>query len=481
MRNVSKIVLIVSLWAGFVSAQTTSTITGTVRDLTQALVTSGKVTFQLTPSRDTTISGYARFSSQTVTCTINASGLIKALDGTSVCTITMNTALQPTGTYYAVCYWPSNVKTACFTFYAVLSSYDWSTVVPTPTTSPAQNFVDIFSNQTIGGNKVWTGQQTFSGTNIFSGSNSFNGVTSLTGGAVVSVSGTGCGTTLALLNIDVTPVNPNRYFRLNQATGALEILNSACSAVILSIDNTGNITSSTASDLTIQGFSPTSPGNGKAVSIIGGNGNGGSASGGSATLRGGTGALGNGGIAIGDANTSSVQIGDTAGAKAVNIIGVPQIKGTPLYVYIDQDFTLAANTNLQRITGLTQDLRWTLRASTSQTVPFSCHLLYSQATAAVADQFGFQISLAPANAMLKAQVATSATAETDGNVPNLTTTTATAIVTFTPSAITTIWNADIDGLIETGNGAQANVDIMAQTSNAADLITVKRGSFCRIN
>lgn len=138
-------------------SQTTTTITGTIRDLSNALVTSGKVTFSLQPSRDTTISGYARFSPQTITCAINASGLIKAQDGVSVCTLTMNTALQPTGTYYLVKIWPANVATSTFTFYAVLSTYDWSTVVPTPTTSPAQNFVDIFSNQTIGGNKAFLG------------------------------------------------------------------------------------------------------------------------------------------------------------------------------------------------------------------------------------------------------------------------------------------------------------------------------------
>jgi hypothetical protein len=153
--------LIAALLVGSAIAQTTTTVTGTIKDLTGALVTSGKVTFTLTPGRDTAISGVARFSPQTIVCLINGSGLIKAQDGTSTCTLTMNTALQPTGTYYTVAVWPGNVKTSTFTFYAVLSSYDWSTVVPTPTTSPAQNFVDVFSNQTIGGNKIWTGTQTF--------------------------------------------------------------------------------------------------------------------------------------------------------------------------------------------------------------------------------------------------------------------------------------------------------------------------------
>jgi hypothetical protein len=135
-----RLLLILGLLVGISQAQTTTTITGTIKDLSQALVTSGKVTFTLQPSRDTTISGLARFSPAQVVCLINASGLIKAQDGTSVCTLTMNTALNPPGTYYRVDVWPFNVKTSSFTFYAVLSTYDWSTVVPTPATSPVSEF-----------------------------------------------------------------------------------------------------------------------------------------------------------------------------------------------------------------------------------------------------------------------------------------------------------------------------------------------------
>lgn len=159
----------IALASGVAQAQTTTTITGLLKDLTNAVVTSGKVTFTLRPSADTTISGVARFTSTQVTCLLNGSGQIKAQDGVSVCTLQKNTSLQPTGSYYTVCDWPYNVKTACFNFYAVNDTYDWSTVVPTPTTSPAQNFVDIFSNQSIGGNKTWTGTQTFTGAANFPG------------------------------------------------------------------------------------------------------------------------------------------------------------------------------------------------------------------------------------------------------------------------------------------------------------------------
>jgi hypothetical protein len=155
-----KTIFIIGLLLGIAQAQST-TITGTIKDLTQANVTSGKVTFTLQPSRDTTISGIARFTPLQVVCLINGSGSVVALDGSSPCTVTSNTALQPPGTYYVVAIWPNNVKVSLFTFYAVNASYDISTIVPTPTTSPAQNFVDIFSNQTIGGAKIYSALGTF--------------------------------------------------------------------------------------------------------------------------------------------------------------------------------------------------------------------------------------------------------------------------------------------------------------------------------
>ena len=51
----------------------------------------------------------------------------------------------------------------------------------------------------------------------------------------------------------------------------------------------------------------------------------------------------------------------------------------------------------------------------------------------------------------------------------------------TPSAISTIFNAYLDGFIEApSNASVATVNIMALTGNASDALTVKRGSFCRI-
>lgn len=145
---------------------------------------------------------------------------------------------------------------------------------------------------------------------------------------------------------------------------------------------------------------------------------------------------------------------------------------------VTADFTLAANTSLQTITGLA----FILPANRATNTSFKCEILYSQATAAVPAQFGIQTaSYAATNVMAKADVDISASTFTAGNVPTLAATTATAIVTFTPSAIATVFNARIAGFIENpSNAAEQTVNIMAQTSNASDLVTVKRGSYCTV-
>lgn len=100
------------------------------------------------------------------TFTISPATVTSVNAGTLVydpCQVNTNTAQNPPGSYYKVDLWPYSVKTSSFTFYAVLSWYDWSTVVPTPTTAPAQNFADVISNQTIGGNKTFSGADAFTG------------------------------------------------------------------------------------------------------------------------------------------------------------------------------------------------------------------------------------------------------------------------------------------------------------------------------
>jgi hypothetical protein len=146
--------------------------------------------------------------------------------------------------------------------------------------------------------------------------------------------------------------------------------------------------------------------------------------------------------------------------------------------YVASDFTTAANTNLQTITGLS----WATPQSigTSITQPFTCYLNYSIATAAVAVAFGLQSdAVAPTNLQGWGMIATSTTAATYGNA-TITNTTATSVVSATPSATATVYNATISGYLDFPNTNTANnIKVMVSTANSADLVTVKRGSFCR--
>jgi hypothetical protein len=172
---------------------------------------------------------------------------------------------------------------------------------------------------------------------------------------------------------------------------------------------------------------------------------------------------------LGVASATSVNVTDQTGILVAGVQTIFAVSG---------DFTTAANTNLQNITGLS----WTLPANVALKVPFSCHLAYSQATAAAAVSFGIQdVTVAPTNLFATGVIYTSATAATEGNLPTLTTTTATAIMTGTPSAITTIWIADIDGYIEQpSNASSSAVNLMVKTATSGDAVTVKRGSYCRV-
>jgi hypothetical protein len=140
------------------------------------------------------------------------------------------------------------------------------------------------------------------------------------------------------------------------------------------------------------------------------------------------------------------------------------------------DFTTAASTSLQAITGLSV----TLPANTAVKVPFSCHLAYSQATAAVTVAFGIQdVTVAPTNIFATGSQQTNTTAFTGATLATLSTTTATNIVSATPSATATIYKVDLAGYVEQPSNASSSVlQIMVSTSNSADLVTVKRGSNC---
>lgn len=162
-------------------------------------------------------------------------------------------------------------------------------------------------------------------------------------------------------------------------------------------------------------------------------------------------------------------------APTVNVTTAYQVSGVPTIAFAAANFTTAASTALQTITGLT----FALPANTVLKVPFSCRLTYSMATAAVPMSFGFQTTaLTPTNFQGMGQMETALTTVAYGDAL-VTNTTATTIVTGTPSVITTIWNAYLDGFVENPSGVTTTINVMVATSNAGDLVTVYRDSWCR--
>jgi hypothetical protein len=147
-------------------------------------------------------------------------------------------------------------------------------------------------------------------------------------------------------------------------------------------------------------------------------------------------------------------------------------------VFVTADFTDSTSTTLQAITGLT----WTLPTSKAVNVSFHCSLLFDQGTAAVSDSFGIGVTgTAPTQANASGTVFTSASVSQTGTLTALASTTPTAVVTFTPSAITTIWKAELDGTIEQPSNATPGVfNIYVSTTTGTDNIIVKRGSYCSL-
>lgn len=103
-------------------------------------------------------------------------GGVMGKNGTGVCTLATNSSLQPPGSYYVATVYSGGVKTSQFNFPTYLASQDISATVPTPATAPFQSFVDVISNQTIGGNKTFNGNVRIGGTVAFS---SISGVNDL--------------------------------------------------------------------------------------------------------------------------------------------------------------------------------------------------------------------------------------------------------------------------------------------------------------
>jgi len=142
------------------------------------------------------------------------------------------------------------------------------------------------------------------------------------------------------------------------------------------------------------------------------------------------------------------------------------------------DFTSANSASLQAITGLTYGL-----GSTARNMSFHCSLMYSQATNVSGDQFGVGvITTAPTNVNVFGTAYTNtgaASPVSTGVLNGLASTTPTAVVTFQP-AVTTVLGATLDGTVETAGGGAATFNIYVLNGTAADVIVVKRGSYCQI-
>lgn len=150
--------LCVLMCAAPIFAQTTTTYTGTIKDLTGAVVTSGRITWSLNAPSGGVIPGTGSFTATTVSCLINSSGSpVSSVDGVSPCTIVNNSSLTPTGTSYTLCRQPYNVTPgSCFVTYANGGSVDISTLVPTPATQPSYGLA------TTNAANTFTQAQTFS-------------------------------------------------------------------------------------------------------------------------------------------------------------------------------------------------------------------------------------------------------------------------------------------------------------------------------
>lgn len=181
---------------------------------------------------------------------------------------------------------------------------------------------------------------------------------------------------------------------------------------------------------------------------------------------------------LGYDSTKNTYVG---GVNAVtkNVVMGAIAPGGLLVLPVTSNFVTAANTNLQTITGLS----FTFPATLALVAKIDCDLLYSQQTAAVADAFGFQdATVAPTNLAASGFVQTAVTTWVDSTLTASATTTATNIVAMTPSAITTIWHAQLHILNEHPSNASTSLfSVMAKTGTAADTLTVFRGSACTVS
>jgi hypothetical protein len=174
----------------------------------------------------------------------------------------------------------------------------------------------------------------------------------------------------------------------------------------------------------------------------------------------------------GDAVVTPPAVDTTGGASFAGYVGMSM---NTVNVAADQVFS--TDTALHNITSLS----WNLGVLAG-TYNFDCTIIYSQATAAVANAFGIQsATISPTNIEADGLVQTNTTAFTGGVLATLASTTATNIVSFTPGATATNFIAKLHGqIVEPANTGGNTVNIMALTGAAADALTIRKGSSCQL-
>jgi len=146
---------------------------------------------------------------------------------------------------------------------------------------------------------------------------------------------------------------------------------------------------------------------------------------------------------------------------------------------LTSDFTDSNASGLQVITGMSFAL-----PNVTKNWSFHCSFTYSEATPIANDQFGVaSLTTAPTNLHAWAHVITTegvTAVQQTADSGNITSTTPTSIITFTPNG-TGIKQADIDGSIEVAGSGASTLQFYVTNGTAADVIVIKRGSYCRID
>lgn len=181
-----------------------------------------------------------------------------------------------------------------------------------------------------------------------------------------------------------------------------------------------------------------------------------------------------------------ISLGAPTGAIGTVVARWPAVSGyiaevpcSSVKVFLNSDFTSANASGLQAITGLSC-LIATGVGGVALNSTFQCNIMYSQATNVASDQFGVGYTGSVTNFNAWGNVATNtgaATPFTSGTATAIASNTPTAVVTFQPGN-TGLNIAQITGTIEPTGGA-GTFQLYVTNGTAADVIVVKRDSYCQ--